>query len=77
MGATQPSCSRSSSREVRIRVPTFSVVYFSRGTPQKKNKSVQGHLAGGSGGSSSVSARLLPLAGDHDDGALPRRESPS
>ena len=30
--------SRSSSRDVRIRVPTFSVVYFSRGTlPQKGN----------------------------------------
>ena len=27
---------RSSSREVRIRVPTFSVVYFSRGTLPKK-----------------------------------------
>ena len=30
---------RSSSREVRIRVPFFSVVYFSRGTlPPKKGK---------------------------------------
>ena len=27
---------RSSSREVRIRVPFFSVVYFSRGTQPKK-----------------------------------------
>ena len=44
-----PSCrfpSRSSSREVRIRVPDFfPVVYFSRGAlPQKR---VKGHLAGG------------------------------
>ena len=29
---------RSSSTEVRIRVPRFSVVYFNRGTPQKREK---------------------------------------
>ena len=39
---------RSSSRETRIRVPSFfySVVYFSRGTLPKK-ETVNGHLAGG------------------------------
>ena len=37
---------RSSSREVRIRVP-FSVVYFSRGTLPIKKETIKGHLAGG------------------------------
>ena len=37
---------RSSSREVRIRVPVFSV-YFSRGTLPTKKETVKGHLAGG------------------------------
>ena len=39
--------SRSSSREVRIRLSTFSVVYFRRGTLPSKKETVKGHLAGG------------------------------
>ena len=40
--------SRSSSRELRIRVPLFSVVYFSKGTlPPQKKETVKGHRAGG------------------------------
>ena len=35
---------RSSSREVRIRVPCFSVVYFSRGTLKKGKRALLGDL---------------------------------
>ena len=38
-----PSHPRSSSREVRIRVPFFSVVYFSRGTFPPKRNGEKGH----------------------------------
>ena len=37
--------SRSSSREIRIRVPFFQDVYFSGGTLPQKGR--EGHLAGG------------------------------
>ena len=37
---------RGFSRELRIRVPTFSVVYFSRGTLPTKKRGEKGHLAG-------------------------------
>ena len=40
--------SRSSSREVRIRVPFFFFVYCGKGTlPTKKETGEKGHLAGG------------------------------
>ena len=40
------SPTRSSSREVRIRVPLFAAVYFSRGTLPTKKETVKGHLVG-------------------------------
>ena len=55
--------SRSSSREVRIRAPTFSFVDSSRGTLPTKKEMVKGHLAGGprhnAGNGSAPTVRLM------------------
>ena len=52
-------CTRSSGREVRIRVPTFAVVYLSRGTlPQKRGQ--KGTTGGHSVGTLDVYSKLPP-----------------
>ena len=74
--AQQTSAPRSSSREVRIRVPTFSVVYFtSRGTlPTKKETGEKGHLAGEPTSAPETAILLVSLEPlSHLEQDLPRR----